>query len=59
VGVTEADIRDLRYEVNRDVVIVRLWNWRKFYITGLDMTTHEHNQSTNRSRNTHNRKAMQ
>lgn len=40
VGVTEADVRDMRYMVNRDAVIVRTWNWRKFYISGIHQ--HEH-----------------
>ena len=39
-GVTEADVRDMRYLVNADVLVVRTWNWRKFYITGIHQ--HEH-----------------
>ena len=39
-GVTEADVRDMRYLSNRDVLVVRTWNWRKFFITGIHQ--HEH-----------------
>jgi hypothetical protein len=39
-GVTEADVRDMRYLWDRDAVIVRTWNWRKFVITGIHQ--HEH-----------------
>lgn len=34
LGVTEADVRDVRRKPNYDVLIVRLWNWRKLEITG-------------------------
>ena len=47
-GVTEADIRDMRYLVNRDAIIVRLWNWRKFEVTGLHQ--HEHDVRLSRGR---------
>jgi hypothetical protein len=39
-GVTEADVRDMRYVVNVDAIVVRTWNWRKFYISGIHQ--HEH-----------------
>ena len=45
-GVTEADIRDMRYLVNRDAIVVRLWNWRKFQIDGI----HQHNHDVRLSR---------
>ena len=40
VGVTEADVRDLRYVNSHDVLIVRTWNWRKFPVSGIHQ--HEH-----------------
>ena len=39
-GVTEADVRDMRFMASHDVAIVRTWNWRKFYVTGVHQ--HEH-----------------
>ena len=39
-GVTEADIRDCRWLWDRDVVVVRLWNWRRFEVSGMDAVTY-------------------
>ena len=36
LGVTEADVRDVRWIADRDAVVVRLWNWRRFEVSGLD-----------------------
>lgn len=48
-GVTEADVRDMRYLPNHDVLVVRTWNWRKFYITGIHQ--HEHSIQHEQGRN--------
>jgi hypothetical protein len=49
VGVTEADVRDVCYLVNRDALVVRTWNWRKFAIDGRHQ--HEHSLKHEESRN--------
>jgi len=46
-GVTEADVRDMRYLPSHDVLVVRAWNWRKFFITGI----HQHEHSIKHERN--------
>lgn len=48
-GVTEADVRDMRYLVDRDAVIVRTWNGRKFVVTGIHQ--HEHSIKYEQQRN--------
>ena len=40
-GVPESDIRDIRFLPDRDVVVVRLHNWRHFKVNGIHMTWHE------------------
>lgn len=36
LGIPESDIRDYRMLPNMDVIELRLHNWRKFRITGLE-----------------------
>jgi len=49
-GVTEADVRDIRFVSNYDAAVVRTWNWRKFYITGIHQHEHsiQHEQGSNK-----------
>jgi len=37
VGITEADVRDIRYCWSADLIEVRAWNWRRRIVTGMEL----------------------
>lgn len=43
LGLTEADVRDARWWLNRDAVTIRTHNWRRFDVTGLELVGLERN----------------
>jgi hypothetical protein len=44
LGIPESDIRSWWCQYDADYVHVRLWNWRRFRIAGIDLFRHEHRQ---------------